>query len=95
MTMDSFLDLFNPSWEDESPNEDCNGNVLSEIENVNSIIKKHPTCNVSQEGKRDVNLPDQLPSEPQEGNIEYKLKLLNPNNERFKRLVSQVFFHFF
>ncbi|KAL7637200.1 UNVERIFIED_CONTAM: hypothetical protein RMT77_011912 [Armadillidium vulgare] len=90
MTMDSFLDLFNPSWEDESPNEDCNGNVLSEIENVNSIIKKHPTCNVSQEGKRDVNLPDQLPSEPQEGNIEYKLKLLNPNNERFKRLVSQM-----
>ena len=35
-------------------------------------------------------LPDQLPSEPQEGNIEYKLKLVNPNHERFKRLVSQV-----
>lgn len=35
-------------------------------------------------------LPDQLPSEPQEGNIEYKLKLLNPNHERFKRLVSQM-----
>ena len=38
----------------------------------------------------DTSLPDQLPSEPQEGNIEYKLKLLNPNQERLKRLVSQV-----
>ena len=47
---------------------------------------------INKDPKQDIAppLPDQLPSEPQEGNIEYKLKLLNPNQERFKRLVSQV-----
>lgn len=36
----------------------------------------------------------QLPPEPQLGNIEYKLKLLNPSKTRFQHLVTQVTFSF-
>jgi len=32
----------------------------------------------------------QLPPEPQLGNVEYKLKLLNPSKQRFEHLVTQV-----
>lgn len=32
----------------------------------------------------------QLPPEPQAGNIEYKLKLINPSKLRFQHLVTQV-----
>ena len=32
----------------------------------------------------------QLPPEPQVGNIEYKLKLINPSKLRFQHLVTQV-----
>ena len=32
----------------------------------------------------------QLPPEPQAGNIEYKLKLVNPSKLRFQHLVTQV-----
>ena len=31
-----------------------------------------------------------LPPEPSLGNVEYKLKLINPTDIRFERLVSQV-----
>lgn len=31
-----------------------------------------------------------LPPEPQEGNTEYKLKLLSPTAERFQHLVTQM-----
>lgn len=31
-----------------------------------------------------------LPPEPQLGNIEYKLKLINPSRQRFEHLVTQV-----
>ncbi|CAB4059783.1 GTP-binding protein 2 [Lepeophtheirus salmonis] len=31
-----------------------------------------------------------LPPEPQEGNIEYKLKLLNPSSDRLKHLITQM-----
>lgn len=85
--MDSFLDLFNPSWENESPVEDFNGNLI--FENEAGYSSKNTFENLNSTSAS-TNLPDYLPSEPQEGNIEYKLKLLNPNNERFKRLVSQV-----
>lgn len=39
----------------------------------------------------DCNDNDQaLPPEPQVGNIEYKLKIINPTKQRFERLVTQV-----
>lgn len=33
---------------------------------------------------------DSLPPEPQVGNIEYKLKIVNPTKQRFEHLVTQV-----
>ncbi|KAJ3642063.1 hypothetical protein Zmor_024881 [Zophobas morio] len=33
---------------------------------------------------------DFLPPEPQLGNVEYKLKIVNPNNQRFEHLVTQL-----
>ena len=33
-----------------------------------------------------------LPPEPQSGNIEYKLKLVNPSEQRMQHLVTQVIF---
>lgn len=38
----------------------------------------------------DPNGNDTLPPEPQVGNIEYKLKLLNPSKQRFEHLVTQM-----
>lgn len=35
-------------------------------------------------------ITDQLPPEPQVGNVEYKLKLVNPSKQRFEHLVTQV-----
>ena len=34
--------------------------------------------------------PDCLPPEAAEGNIEYKLKLINPSQSRFEHLVTQM-----
>lgn len=31
-----------------------------------------------------------LPPEPQAGNVEYKLKIINPSKQRFEHLVTQV-----
>lgn len=31
-----------------------------------------------------------LPPEPEQGNIEYKLKLINPSSQRFEHLVTQM-----
>ena len=36
-----------------------------------------------------------LPPEPQSGNIEYKLKLVNPSEQRIQHLVTQVKDFFF
>lgn len=35
-------------------------------------------------------MPSQLPPEPQEGNTEYKLKLVDPTAQRFEHLVTQM-----
>lgn len=102
--MDTFLGLFDPSLEDESPDiDDINGNVCHDglghrgnnninnnNNNKNNKRRGGSTLGGVRRGPSVAILPDQLPSEPQDGNIEYKLKLVNPNHERFKRLVSQV-----
>lgn len=33
---------------------------------------------------------DRLPPEPEQGNVEYKLKLINPSSQRFEHLVTQM-----
>lgn len=35
-------------------------------------------------------LPESLPPECAEGNVEYKLKLINPSQTRFEHLVTQM-----
>lgn len=40
--------------------------------------------------KKDVFSQDCLPPEPEFGNIEYKLKLINPSKQRFEHLVTQM-----
>lgn len=44
----------------------------------------------SDESGLETDLCEQLPPEPQIGNIEYKLKLINPTKQRFEHLVTQV-----
>ncbi|XP_071543740.1 GTP-binding protein 2 isoform X1 [Panulirus ornatus] len=88
-TMDTFLGLFDPAMENETTQDidELNGNVTHEELQYKG---QRGTLGGVRRGPSVAILPDQLPSEPQEGNIEYKLKLVNPNHERFKRLVSQM-----
>lgn len=37
-----------------------------------------------------INNQNSLPPEPQLGNVEYKLKIINPSKQRFEHLVTQV-----
>lgn len=72
-----FLSLFDPT-----SSEDANGNI-SEPE-IDSNFNNN-------DGKLIIDF-DQgvLPPEPQLGNIEYKLKLINPSKQRFEHLVTQM-----
>ncbi|XP_042214312.1 GTP-binding protein 2-like isoform X2 [Homarus americanus] len=87
--MDTFLGLFDPAMENETTQDidELNGNVSHDELQYKG---RRGTLGGVRRGPSVAILPDQLPSEPQEGNIEYKLKLVNPNHERFKRLVSQM-----
>lgn len=77
--MESFLSLFDPGQSDENENCEESYSSGSEIE--------IPNCN-----KKIIIDFDQgmLPPEPQLGNIEYKLKLINPSKQRFEHLVTQM-----
>lgn len=77
--MESFFELFDPNngknTRKESWNDSENeGNGISDCEN--SSIED------DQE--------ESLPPEPEEGNIEYKLKLINPSSQKFEHLVTQM-----
>lgn len=47
-------------------------------------------CNSNFVKLEDVDNQNALPPEPQLGNIEYKLKIINPSKQRFEHLVTQV-----
>lgn len=51
----------------------------------NDNVEDCPACPAD-----DFSVCTQLPPEPQLGNIEYKLKLVNPSKLRFQHLVTQV-----
>ncbi|XP_033207312.1 GTP-binding protein 2 isoform X2 [Belonocnema kinseyi] len=73
--MESFLELFEP--EESKPRRKKNWEVgISE--------------QTEHEGSPDGDLEDRLPPEPEQGNIEYKLKLINPSSQRFEHLVTQM-----
>lgn len=73
--MESFLELFEP--DESKPRRKKNWEVGT------SEQTEH-------EGSPDGDLEDSLPPEPEQGNIEYKLKLINPSNQRFEHLVTQM-----
>jgi len=78
--MDSFVSLFDPNTSDESSTSVMTVDLLgNEISGVSA--PEHVTAD---------NFIQHLPPEPQIGNIEYKLKLVNPTRQRFEHLVTQV-----
>ena len=63
--------------------------VLAKMESFLSLFD--PNCDTCSNG--DVvpdNFSQSLPPEPQAGNVEYKLKIINPSKQRFEHLVTQV-----
>lgn len=77
--MESFLALFDP--EDDKniirstwDDSETKENDVSDCENYSA-----------DEGQE-----EKLPPEPEQGNVEYKLKLINPSNQRFEHLVTQM-----
>ncbi|XP_043250179.1 GTP-binding protein 2 isoform X1 [Colletes gigas] len=77
--MESFLELFNPVSHKDAQKHMWNdseneGNGISDCEN-SSIDDDHE---------------ERLPPEPEQGNVEYKLKLINPSSQRFEHLVTQM-----
>ena len=79
-----FLGLFDPAEEDSD--------VSSSSGSLGSAGLSSPESSSPEEssGSELEQLPDQLPPEPQLGNIEYKLKLVSPSKHRFQHLVTQV-----
>lgn len=94
--MDSFLSLFDPNNNIELDDD--------EIGSYNGAFYENNTD--SKDNKcRKLSIPNEmhhynstimdfdqgvLPPEPQLGNIEYKLKLINPSKQRFEHLVTQL-----
>jgi hypothetical protein len=102
--MDSFISLFDPGCSDETPSSSSSssssickiGNRQKGfvLQNQNGIVDNNNYPGVmerrgNKEGD-DNNIIHDLPPEPQLGNIEYKLKLVNPSRHRFEHLVTQV-----
>ncbi|EZA61167.1 hypothetical protein DMN91_004628 [Ooceraea biroi] len=78
--MESFLQLFDPQDDKNirkrqwDDSENDEGNGLSDCETSSG----------------DEDQEDCLPPEPEQGNVEYKLKLINPSSQRFEHLVTQM-----
>ena len=97
--MADFLGLFGQAFEEEdyldgdeestnrnkvrSNNNTC-GHQSKRSSNLNDQVFR------SSSSKDSSNLPDFLPPECADGNIEYKLKLVNPSASRFEHLVTQM-----
>ena len=79
--MDSFLSLFDPGVSDEPVGTAPLSHNIGTEENGNVVQIGSMTT---------VQKISALPPEPQIGNIEYKLKLINPSKQRFEHLVTQV-----
>jgi hypothetical protein len=86
--MDSFVGLFDPG---SGSSSDEGGSWESDVSTSSSAKRKTQFCkNKNQYLLNDHDDDKQLPPEPQLGNIEYKLKLVNPSRLRFEHLVTQV-----
>jgi len=85
--MDSFLSLFDPgptSKVKHVPKRRCSNDAPEGNGNpgVSPLVKHEREVSPGREN---------LPPEPELGNIEYKLKLVNVSANRFEHLVTQVF----
>lgn len=84
--MESFLSLFDPgprpSKGRASKRSSCNGTFE---DNGNPTVSP-----VGEEPDPSSTVPEDLPPEPELGNVEYKLKLINPSKSRLEHLVTQV-----
>ena len=77
--MESFLELFDPennkgTRKDTWNDSENEGNGMSDCENSSADDEQE----------------ERLPPEPEQGNIEYKLKLISPSSQRFEHLVTQM-----
>ncbi|XP_059475632.1 GTP-binding protein 2 isoform X1 [Neocloeon triangulifer] len=90
--MESFVGLFDPgsssddgSWESSSSSGSSLGSRRSKGKKGQQPKHKHNNLLLSRDPEA-----EQLPPEPQLGNVEYKLKLVNPSRLRFEHLVTQM-----
>lgn len=98
--MESFLSLFDPNQPDDGFDEEheLNGNSSGSSEyevdgNVNESNNSSNNNNTTSNVKSNLIFDFEqgvLPPEPQLGNVEYKLKLVNPSKQRFEHLVTQM-----
>lgn len=97
--MESFLSLFGPDDPTENTSDteieyDSNNSMGSKNCNGNSQQQLHSQNNSNNNNEDNKIVIDfdqgMLPPEPQLGNVEYKLKLINPSKQRFEHLVTQM-----
>lgn len=77
--MESFFELFDPD-NDKNTRKNIWNNSENEINRISDCE------NLSSDDEQE----ERLPPEPEQGNIEYKLKLINPSSQRFEHLVTQM-----
>lgn len=77
--MESFLQLFDPQ-----DDKDIRKRQWNDFENEGNRLSDCETSSVDEDQE------ERLPPEPEQGNIEYKLKLINPSSQRFEHLVTQM-----
>lgn len=84
--MDPLVGLFDPG---SGSSSDEGGSWESDV-STSSTKRKTQFCKNKNRFLLNDNDEQKLPPEPQLGNIEYKLKLVNPSRLRFEHLVTQV-----
>lgn len=92
-----FISLFDPDDSSESKSTKNDSNHNQNNKKFRRKAKKEMTTmqqhDNSHENNENIILDLEkgvLPPEPQVGNIEYKLKLINPSSQRFEHLVTQM-----
>lgn len=97
--MESFLSLFDPSEMDDLTDTDStpytsesDSSCTDNLTIINNNYSNNNDIGNSGNNHKIIIDFDQgiLPPEPQLGNIEYKLKLINPSEHRFEHLVTQM-----
>ena len=79
--MESFLDLFDTGETNQKMSS--RNKTWDDSEN-----EENDTSDSS--NSIDEDSEERLPPEPEQGNVEYKLKLINPSTQRFEHLVTQM-----